>query len=77
MVRIWAIPAVVGVAIGSVTAAYAPSPVFKIAFVIFAAFIATRMLFGCDRWNLGHELPRRGVLMAYGFITGCAPHWWA
>jgi uncharacterized membrane protein YfcA len=38
--------------------------------VIFAAFIATRMLFGSDRWNLGSELPRRGVLTAYGFITG-------
>jgi uncharacterized membrane protein YfcA len=70
VVRIWAFPAVAGVAIGSVTAAYAPSPVFKIAFVIFAAFIATRMLFGSDRWNLGSELPRRGVLTAYGFITG-------
>jgi uncharacterized membrane protein YfcA len=70
VVRIWAVPAVAGVAIGSVAAAYAPSPVFKIAFVIFAAFIATRMLFGSDRWNLGSELPRRGVLTVYGFITG-------
>jgi uncharacterized membrane protein YfcA len=70
VVWIWAFPAVAGVAIGSVTAAYAPSPVFKIAFVIFAAFIAVRMLHGADRWNLGNELPRRWVLTAYGFITG-------
>src|SRR5664279_6334036 len=33
VVRIWTVPAVVGVAIGSVTATYAPAPVFKIAFV--------------------------------------------
>ena len=70
LVRIWALPAVAGVAIGSVTASYAPAVVFKIAFVIFAVFIATRMLFGSDRWNLGSELPGRGLLTFYGFITG-------
>jgi uncharacterized protein len=70
VVRIWALPAIVGVAIGSVTAAYAPSPVFKVAFVVFAGFIAFRMLYGGSRWSLGNELPRRGVLRIYGFITG-------
>jgi len=70
VVRIWALPAVVGVAIGSVAAAYAPSQVFKGAFVIFALFIATRMFFGGDRWNLGNELPRSGILWVFGFITG-------
>ena len=70
VVRLWALPAVAGVAIGSVAASYAPAPVFKIAFVIFASFIAVRMLFGGERWNLGNELPGRAVLAAYGFITG-------
>ena len=51
-------------------ASYAPAPVFKIAFVIFASFIAVRMLFGGDRWNLGTELPGRAMLTVYGFITG-------
>jgi uncharacterized membrane protein YfcA len=70
VVRIWTLPAVTGVVIGSVTASFAPGAVFKIAFVIFAGFISARMLFGGDRWNLGHELPDRGVLRIYGFITG-------
>jgi uncharacterized membrane protein YfcA len=70
VVRLWTLPAVIGVVIGSIAAAFAPSPVFKIAFVVFAAFIAVRMLFGGDRWNLGDDLPRRGVLAIYGFITG-------
>jgi uncharacterized membrane protein YfcA len=70
VVRIWALPAVIGVAIGSITATYAPSAVFKIAFVIFASFISVRMLFGADRWNLGNELPGRPMLTFYGFITG-------
>ncbi len=70
VVRIWALPAIIGVAIGSVTAAYAPAGVFKTAFVIFALFISTRMFFGGDRWNLGNELPRSGILWVFGFITG-------
>jgi uncharacterized membrane protein YfcA len=70
VVRIWTVPAVAGVVIGSVTAFYAPAPVFKVAFVIFASFIAVRMLFGADRWNLGSELPGRAMLTFYGFITG-------
>jgi uncharacterized membrane protein YfcA len=70
VVRIWTLPAIIGVVIGSITAFYAPAPVFKIAFVVFASFIAVRMLFGGDRWNLGAELPGRGLLRFYGFITG-------
>src|SRR5471030_870166 len=35
VVRIWALPAIAGVVIGSVTAAFAPAPVFKIAFIVF------------------------------------------
>jgi len=70
VVRIWALPAIGGVAVGSVVAAFAPAPVFKIAFVIFAAFIGTKMLFSQERWNLGSELPSRPVLAIFGFITG-------
>jgi uncharacterized protein len=70
LVRIWAVPAVAGVAIGAVAASYAPAAVFKIAFVIFAAFIGIRMLHGADRLSLGKELPGRGLLRIIGFITG-------
>jgi uncharacterized membrane protein YfcA len=72
VVRLWALPAVAGVAVGSVAASYAPAPVFKIAFVIFASFIAARMLFANEHWSLGSGLPGRAVLGAYGFITGLA-----
>jgi len=70
VVRVWALPAVAGVALGALIAAYAPAPVFKITFVIFASFVAVRMLFGTERWNLGSELPARGLLASYGFIIG-------
>ena len=70
VVHIWTLPAIIGVAIGSVTASYAPSAVFKIAFVIFASFISARMLIGTDRLSLGHELPGSTLQRIYGFITG-------
>jgi uncharacterized membrane protein YfcA len=72
VVRLWAFPAVAGVAIGSVIATFAPAVVFKVAFMLFASFIAVRMLFGNERWNLGADLPGRKTLAAYGFITGLA-----
>ena len=70
VVRIWALPAIAGVAIGSLTASFAPAFVFKIAFLVFVTFIAIRMLFGGERWKLGDQLPGRGMLAIYGLITG-------
>jgi len=70
VVRLWALPAVAGVGIGSVIASFAPAAVFKIAFVVFATFISTKMIFGSERWNLGEELPGRVLLTLFGFITG-------
>jgi uncharacterized membrane protein YfcA len=70
VVRVWAVPSIIGVAIGAAVASFAPSAVFKIAFVIFATFISVRMLFGADRLSLGKELPGRVLLSVYGFITG-------
>jgi uncharacterized protein len=70
IVRIWALPAIIGVALGSVIAHYAPAQLFKIVFVVFATLMALRMLFGTDRWKLGSELPARGWLNFYGFLTG-------
>ncbi len=70
VVRIWTVPAIVGVAIGSVAASYAPGTVFKVAFVIFASFISIRMFAGGDRWSLGTELPGGALMRFYGFVTG-------
>ncbi|MGN6572308.1 MAG: sulfite exporter TauE/SafE family protein, partial [Pseudolabrys sp.] len=70
VMRIWTVPAVAGVIIGSVIASFAPPAVFKITFVVFVTFVAVRMLWGTDRWSLGKELPGRGLQSFYGFITG-------
>lgn len=70
VIRLWALPAVIGVACGAAIAAFAPAAVFKIAFVVIAAFIAMKFLFAGDRWNLGEELPGVLPMTAYGFGIG-------
>jgi uncharacterized protein len=70
VIRLWAAPAVLGVACGAIIAAFAPAVVFKIAFIVIATFIATKFLLAGDRWNLGSELPGRALMTLYGFIIG-------
>ena len=72
VIKLWAIPAVIGVTCGSVIAAFAPAAVFKIAFVLIAGFIASKFLFAGDRWNLGNELPGTVPMTLYGFGIGLA-----
>jgi len=72
VIKAWAVPAVLGVACGAVIAAFAPSEVFKIAFIVIATFIASKFLFAGDRWNLGSDLPGRVPMTAYGFTIGLA-----
>jgi uncharacterized protein len=70
VLRLWTIPAVLGVICGAAIAYVAPAAVFKIAFVVIAAFIATKFMFAGDRWNLGTDLPGPAVMRLYGFIIG-------
>jgi uncharacterized membrane protein YfcA len=72
VIRLWAAPAVLGVMCGAIIAAFAPAAVFKIAFVVIAAFIAIKFLFAGDRWNLGEELPGTVLMSVYGFGIGLA-----
>jgi uncharacterized protein len=70
VVRAWALPAVLGVATGALLAAFAPSIVFKIAFVVIISFIAIKLLFGRESWRLADELPGRAAMTFYGFLVG-------
>lgn len=70
ILRIWAIPVVLGVVIGSVIARYAPAELFKAVFVAVAGVSALRLLLGKDSWNFGTEMPKRGLMIVYGWIIG-------
>jgi uncharacterized protein len=72
VIRLWAVPAVLGVICGATIAAFAPPAVFKIAFILIAGFIAIKFLFAGDRWNLGADLPGPLPMTAYGFGIGLA-----
>jgi uncharacterized membrane protein YfcA len=72
VLRLWALPAVIGVVCGATIAYFAPAAVFKIAFVVIAIFIATKFMFAGDRWNLGTDLPGPLPMRLYGFIIGLA-----
>jgi uncharacterized membrane protein YfcA len=72
VVRAWTIPAIVGVAVGSAIAAFAPGAVLKIAFAVIASVIAFKLLIGRDTWRLGDDLPQGPVMTGYGFAIGLA-----
>jgi uncharacterized membrane protein YfcA len=68
--RAWAVPAMVGVGVGSLIAGLAPSAVMKIAFVAVTAIIGLKLLSGRDDWRIAHALPGRLAMTLYGFIVG-------
>jgi uncharacterized protein len=72
IVRLWWLPALLGVGVGSVIAAFAPPAVFKIAFIVLAGLIAGKLLFGRESWRLGDELPPGPGGRALGFLVGLA-----
>jgi uncharacterized membrane protein YfcA len=72
VLRSWGLPAVIGVGVGSVIAAFAPAEVFEVAFVVIAGIIAAKLLIGRETWVIGRSLPGPAAMAAYGFIVGLA-----
>jgi uncharacterized membrane protein YfcA len=70
VVRTWTIPAVAGVAVGSLIAGIAPGAVLKIAFVLIASVIAAKLLLGRESWQLGDDLPAPAGMAGWGFVIG-------
>ncbi|WP_332694263.1 sulfite exporter TauE/SafE family protein [Bosea sp. (in: a-proteobacteria)] len=70
IIRIWALPVVLGVAGGSMIARYAPADLFKLVFVTVAFVSAMRLLFASDRWKLGDDMPGPFLMRIYGVIIG-------
>jgi uncharacterized protein len=70
ILRLWAVPVVIGVLAGSVVARFAPAALFKLVFVVIAGISAVRLLFGKDHWRLGDQLPAPWITRAYGVGLG-------
>src|SRR3954454_13192244 len=70
VLRVWAVPVVSGVILGSVIARYAPERLFKYVFVAVAWSAAARLLFGRESWRLGETLPSGFLMRLYGGLVG-------
>jgi uncharacterized membrane protein YfcA len=70
ILRLWAVPVVLGVLAGSVVARFAPASLFKLVFVVIAGISAVRLLFGKDHWRLGDQLPAPWITRIYGVVLG-------
>jgi uncharacterized membrane protein YfcA len=72
VLRAWAVPAVVGVAVGCAAAAVAPGSLLKAAFVVIAGIIAAKLLAGREDWVLSDHLPGSLGMTGWGFLVGLA-----
>lgn len=70
ILRVWAVPVVLGVVVGSIIARYAPADLFKAVFVVVAGLSAIRLLFGKDTWRFGLDMPAKPIMIAYGGVIG-------
>jgi uncharacterized membrane protein YfcA len=70
VVRLWVLPALAGIVIGSVVAAFAPSAVFRLAFVVMAGVIAFKLLFGRDSWRVADDFPGQPKMSVFGLLIG-------
>jgi uncharacterized protein len=70
ILRIWWLPVLTGVILGSVIARYAPERLFKIVFVMVAYSAAARLLLAREAWRFGDDLPRGPLMKVYGFFVG-------
>ncbi len=70
MLRLWALPCFLGVAGGSALAAFAPSWLFKIVFIVVAGGNGIALLIGRTDWRVTNKLPRPWPLRAIGFLIG-------
>lgn len=70
ILRTWAIPAILGVVLGSLVARFAPAELFKWVFVCVAGASALRLLFGKDSWRLADDMPGKFLMRIYGLVIG-------
>lgn len=70
IVRVWAVPVVLGVIAGSSAARFAPPGVFKVVFVVVATTSAVRLLFFRNAGSLFGEMPGRFGMRLYGGVIG-------
>ncbi len=72
VLKVWSVPVIAGVVLGSAVAAFAPGSVLKGVFVLVATLNAAKLLLGRENWRFGQTLPGRAGLSSFGFVLGLA-----
>ena len=70
ILRQWALPCFLGVAAGSLIAAFAPAWLFKIVFVMIAGGNGILLLIGRRDWRVTSHLPAPWPMRGIGFVIG-------
>jgi uncharacterized membrane protein YfcA len=70
LLKLWAVPVVLGVLAGAAIARHADPVVFQLVFIFVAVVNAAKLLLGGSGWRLRAGLPGRGALRAYGGVIG-------
>jgi uncharacterized membrane protein YfcA len=70
LLRLWALPVLGVVILGTIIARFAEAQVFQMVFVVVSAINATKLLTGGSGWRLRDTLPSAPVLRGYGALTG-------
>jgi uncharacterized protein len=70
VLKLWALPVVLGVFLGAYIARFAPPSLFKIVFVCVATLTAIKLFFGGDKWRIGDHLPMGLPMRLYGGLIG-------
>jgi uncharacterized protein len=70
LLKVWAVPIIIGVLTGAAIARFAPPLVMQVVFVSVAGVNAVKLLSGTNRWNIADDLPKGIVLRLYGGTIG-------
>ncbi len=70
VLRRLAVPLLAGVGLGVWVARFAPADLLRVVWVLFAAGMCWKLVFGRASWRLGADLPRSWGVEAYGVFVG-------
>jgi uncharacterized membrane protein YfcA len=66
----WIVPVALGVIVGGLLAAVAPTSVFKSFFAVMAFLIGAKFLFAKANWRISDTLPGSALMWVYGLFIG-------
>jgi len=72
VLKIWLVPILCGVAIGTGMARFASPALFQGVFVVIATLLACKLLFSNVKWQWRDTLPGTALMSLYGIVLGLA-----